>query len=455
MKIGVVGTGYVGLTTGAGFAECGHSVICADIDEQKVTALKQGSIPFFEPGLEELVRDNMDRQRLAFTTGVAEAVRASEVVFIAVGTPSCQDGSADLAQVLDAAAAIGRAMEGDCVVVTKSTVPVGTVVRVRRTIQAETKHRAYVCSNPEFLREGAAVKDFMNPDRIVIGADDPEAVGVLNDLYQPFSVDGEELLIMDSASAEITKYAANAMLASRISFMNMIASLCEKVGASVDLVRRGLSTDRRIGSSYLLAGVGYGGSCFPKDVKALSRIIREEGLDSAIVDAVQEQNERQKNILLEKAADRFGSQMEGLVFAFWGLAFKPGTDDMREAPSLSTIRGLLARGARVAVRDPVAIPGAKRIFGSAVAYGRDDYEVLEGADALFLHTEWPQYSRPDFVRMRSLLRQPVIFDGRNVYSPEEMRAAGFEYYSVGRAAVLPRDSEDPPEDRPEDKKDGA
>lgn len=447
MKIGVVGTGYVGLTTGAGFAQCGHSVICADIDEQKVTALKQGSIPFFEPGLEELVRDNMDRQRLAFTTEVAEAVRASEVVFIAVGTPSCQDGSADLAQVLDAAAAIGRAMEGDCVVVTKSTVPVGTVARVRRAIQAETKHRAYVCSNPEFLREGAAVKDFMNPDRIVIGADDPEAVGVLHDLYQPFSVDGEELLIMDSASAEITKYAANAMLASRISFMNMIASLCEKVGASVDLVRRGLSTDRRIGSSYLLAGVGYGGSCFPKDVKALSRIIREEGLDSAIVDAVQEQNERQKNIFLEKAADRFGSPMEGLVFAFWGLAFKPGTDDMREAPSLSTIRGLLAHGARVAVHDPVAIPVAKRIFGSAVAYGRDDYEVLEGADALFLHTEWPQYSRPDFVRMRSLLRQPVIFDGRNVYSPEEMRAAGFEYYSVGRTAVLPRDSEDPPEDK--------
>ncbi len=439
VNIAVVGTGYVGLTTGACLAETGHAVVCADILKDKIAKLQNGQVPFYEPGLEEIVRRNLAEGRLLFTTDVAAAVRRSYVVFIAVGTPPNEDGSADLQHVLDAACAIGRAMDGERIVVTKSTVPVGTVERVRKVVEAETPHVAHVCSNPEFLREGVAVRDFMRPDRVVIGVDDPGAAEVLRDLYAPFAGADREVVIMDSASAEITKYAANAMLAARISFINAIAALCERVGADVDMVRRGISTDRRIGPTHLSPGVGYGGSCFPKDVKALARTMRDMELDPAIVEAVDNFNEGQKAVLLEKAVARFGDDMEGLVFAMWGLAFKPDTDDMREAPSLVTIRGLLKRGAKLVVHDPVAIEEAKRIVGEAIEYRSHDYEALDGADALVVHTEWQQYRRPDFEAMRRLMRTPVVFDGRNLYDPGEMGRRGFEYHSVGRPPILPVD----------------
>lgn len=435
MKIAVVGTGYVGLTTGACLAETGHDVVCADIVDDKIAMLQEGQVPFFEPGLEQIVRQNLAEGRLIFTTDVAAAVRRSCVVFIAVGTPSNEDGSADLQHVLDAASAIGRAMDGERIVVTKSTVPVGTVEQVRKAVEAETRHPVHVCSNPEFLREGAAVRDFMRPDRVVIGVDDPGAAKTLRDLYAPFAGAGREVVVMDSASAEIAKYAANAMLATRISFINAIAALCERVGADVDMVRRGVGTDRRIGLTHLSPGAGYGGSCFPKDVKALARILQDVGLDPTIVQAVDDFNERQKAVLLEKAVARFGPDLDGLLFAVWGLAFKPDTDDMREASSLVTIRGLLERGARVVVHDPVATGEAKRILGRAVEYRSHDYDALEGADALVVHTEWQQYRRPNFGRMRKLMRAPVIFDGRNLYEPDQMRQHGFEYYSVGRPRV--------------------
>lgn len=437
MKVAVVGTGYVGLTTGACLADTGHEVVCADILEDKIATLREGRVPFYEPGLEEIVRHNLEAGRLRFTTDVAAAVRSSYVVFIAVGTPPNEDGSADLQHVLAAARSIGRAMDGERVVVTKSTVPVGTVARVREAVKAETDHAAHVCSNPEFLREGAAVRDFMRPDRVVVGVDDPDAAKVMRELYAPFAGPDREVVVMDSASAEITKYAANAMLATRISFMNAIAALCERVGADVDMVRRGIGTDRRIGPTHLSPGAGYGGSCFPKDVKALARTMREAGLDPAIVEAVDGFNERQKGILLEKVVARFGEEMDGLVFAVWGLAFKPDTDDMREASSLVTIEGLRTRGAKLVVHDPAAADEANRRLGDAVEYRSRDYDALDGADALVVHTEWQQYRRPDFARMRRLMRSPVVFDGRNLYDPKKMRRRGFEYYSVGRAPVKP------------------
>lgn len=437
MKVAIVGTGYVGLTTGACLAETGHEVVCADILDDKIAMLQDGRIPFYEPGLEQIVGQNLAEGRLLFTTDVAAAVRRSYVVFIAVGTPPNEDGSADLQHVLDAAGAIGRAMDGERIVVTKSTVPVGTVEQVRKAVEAETRHTVHVCSNPEFLREGAAVRDFMRPDRVVIGVDDPGAAKVLRDLYAPFAGPDREVVVMDSASAEITKYAANAMLATRISFMNAIAALCERVGADVDMVRRGVGTDRRIGPTHLSPGVGYGGSCFPKDVKALVRTMLEVGLDPGIVESVDDFNERQKAVLLDKAVARFGPVLDGLRFAVWGLAFKPDTDDMREASSLVTIRGLLERGAELVVHDPVATGEAKRILGRTVEYRSHDYDALEGADALVLHTEWQQYRRPNFGRMRRLMRTPVIFDGRNLYDPDRMRQRGFEYHSVGRPPVTP------------------
>ena len=437
MKIAVVGTGYVGLTTGACLAETGHEVVCADIVEEKIAELQDGRIPFYEPGLEQIVRHNLAERRLLFTTDVAAAVRRSYVVFIAVGTPPNEDGSADLHHVLDAAAAIGRAMDGERIVVTKSTVPVGTVAQVRRAMEAETRHPVHVCSNPEFLREGAAVRDFMQPDRVVIGVDDPGAAEVLRALYAPFAGADRQVVVMDTASAEITKYAANAMLATRISLVNAIAALCERVGADVELVRRGIGTDRRIGPACLFPGVGYGGSCLPKDVKALARTMREADLDSAIVEAVDDFNERQKVVLLEKVVARFGPVLDGLVFAVWGLAFKPDTDDMREASSLATVRGLLERGAKLVVHDPAAIGKAKQILGRSVEYRNRDYDALEGADALIVHTEWQQYRRPNFGRIRRLMRRAVVFDGRNLYDPDEMRRRGFEYHSVGRPPVVP------------------
>ena len=437
MKIAVLGTGYVGLTTGACLAETGNDVICVDILEERVDALKRGEIPIFEPGLDALVSRNLAEGRLSFTAGVARAVRASRIVFIAVGTPPDDDGSADLQYVLAAARDIGRAMDGERIVITKSTVPVGTARRVRAAIEAETDHPVHVCSNPEFLREGAAVSDFQKPDRVVLGVDDPRPALVLRDLYAPFVRTGNEIQVMDVASAEITKYAANAMLATRISFMNAIGRLCERTGADVDQVRRGIGSDRRIGPTYLFPGIGYGGSCFPKDVKALASTLRELELDASILDAVEQVNERQKRFLVELAVGRFGEDLRGRTFAVWGLAFKPNTNDMREAPSLVTIRALLERGARVVAHDPAATGEARRILGNAIEYREHNYDALEGADALFIHTEWHPYRHPDFARMRSLLAHAVILDGRNLYSPRAMLAHGFEYYSVGRRPVTP------------------
>lgn len=432
-----MGSGYVGLTTGACLAETGNDVVCVDIVEEKVEALNRGGIPFFEPGLDALVAQNLAEGRLGFTIDAARAVRDSYIVFIAVGTPQYEDGSADLQYVLAAARDIGRAMDGERIVITKSTVPVGTARRVREVIEAETEHPVHVCSNPEFLREGAAVGDFKKPDRVVVGVEDAKAAAVLRDLYAPFLRTGNEILVMDVASAEITKYAANAMLATRISFMNMISRVCERAGADVDKVRLGMGSDRRIGPTYLFPGVGYGGSCFPKDVKALARTMGELELDSSILDSVEQVNESQKRLLVELAVARFGEDLRDRTFALWGLAFKPNTDDMREAPSLVTIGALLERGARVVAHDPVATRRARRILGDRVGFREHNYHALEGADALFIHTEWHPYRHPDFARMRTLLRQPVIFDGRNLYSPAAMRAHGFEYYSVGRRPVTP------------------
>ncbi len=437
MRIAVLGSGYVGLTTGACLAETGNDVVCVDILEEKVEALNRGTIPFFEPGLDALVRQNLEEGRLTFTTDVVRAVRDSLVVFIAVGTPPEEDGSADLRYVLSAARDIGRSMDGERIVITKSTVPVGTARLVRAKIEAETEHPVHVCSNPEFLKEGAAVSDFRKPDRVILGVDDPRAAEVLRDLYAPFVRTGNQILVMDAASAEITKYAANAMLATRISFMNMVSRLCRRVGADVDMVRLGIGSDGRIGPTYLFPGVGYGGSCFPKDVQALACTMRELDLDSSILDAVERVNEDQKRLLAELAVERFGEDMHDRTFAFWGLAFKPNTDDMRAAPSLVTIRALLERGARVIAHDPVATRKARRILGEAVDFREQNYDALDGADALFIHTEWHPYRHPDFSRMHALLAQPVIFDGRNLYSPRAMHARGFEYYSVGRRPVAP------------------
>ena len=435
MKIAVVGTGYVGLVVGACLAETGHDVICADIDERKIKALNNGKIPIYEPGLDTLVEHNLSEGRITFTTEVEKAVRDSYIIFIAVGTPPDEDGSADLQHVLAVATTIGRSMDGERIVITKSTVPVGTAKRVRDAIQKETDHPVHVCSNPEFLKEGAAVDDFMKPDRVVLGVDNAKAGEVLRDLYSPFVRTGNDILLMDVSSAEITKYAANAMLATRISFMNAVAQLCEKTGADVSQVRMGIGSDARIGPSFLFPGVGYGGSCFPKDVKALVRTMNEMGADASILEAVEAVNDRQKHLLLNAAVDRFGEDLSGRTFAVWGLAFKPNTDDMREAPSLVTIQGILERGGRVVAHDPVARHEAERILRDKIEYRDHNYEALEGADALIIHTEWHPYRRPDFPRMRDLLKEPVIFDGRNLYNPEQMRELGFEYVSVGRRPV--------------------
>ena len=437
MKVTVIGTGYVGLVAGACLAETGNDVICADIDEDKIARLKGGEIPIFEPGLEPLVENNLASHRLRFTTDIAESVRVSDIIFIAVGTPPDEDGSADLQHVLAVAKSIGQAMKGEKIVCTKSTVPVGTADLVREAIKAETDHPVHVCSNPEFLKEGAAVSDFMKPDRVILGVDSEYAGKLLAELYAPFVRTGNAIYTMDIAAAEITKYAANAMLATRISFMNTIAQLCEATGADVDMVRRGVGSDGRIGSAFLFPGVGYGGSCFPKDVKALIRTMREKGADASVLEAVESVNEGQKRFLVDRVTDRFGEDLSGRRFAVWGLAFKPNTDDMREAPSLVTIHSLLDRGATISAHDPVAMEEARRHFGDRISYERNNYDTLEEADALLIHTEWLPYRRPDFPRIREALRNPVVIDGRNLYRPERMLEFGFEYYSVGRRAVHP------------------
>jgi UDPglucose 6-dehydrogenase len=445
MQIAVVGSGYVGLVAGACLAETGNQVACADIDQGKVDRLNRGEIPIYEPGLEPLVERNLHEGRLTFTTDVARAVREAEVVFIAVGTPPGEDGSADLQHVLQVAETIGRNMPGDGpekIVITKSTVPVGTAARVREAIRRHTSRPFHVCSNPEFLKEGAAVQDFMKPDRVVVGAESEHARERLAELYAPFVRSGNPVLFMDIASAEITKYAANAMLATRISFINSIARLCEAVGADVGQVRQGIGTDQRIGPSFLYAGIGYGGSCFPKDVKALTHTLREYGVDPSILDSVERVNAAQKRLLVERVAERFGADLSGRTFAVWGMSFKPETDDMREAPALTVVRALCEAGARVRAHDPEARHEAGRYFADLIETGaltvcEHNYDCLGGADALLVLTEWAPYRNPDFARMRAQLKEPVVFDGRNLWDPARMAELGFHYHSVGRPAGEP------------------
>jgi UDPglucose 6-dehydrogenase len=426
-----VGSGYVGLVVGACLAENGNSVVCVDSDAEKIAALCGGAIPIYEPGLAEMVPRNVAEERLRFTTDLAGAVRASEVVFIAVGTPEGEDGSADVKYVLGVAEGIARAMDGFKIVVNKSTVPVGTAKRVREVMAAITRHPFAVVANPEFLKEGVAVDDFLKPDRIVIGTDDPEVEAVMRQLYEPFVRTGNPILVMDHASAELTKYAANAMLAARISFMNEIANLCDKVGADVRQVRLGLGRDGRIGTSFLFPGVGYGGSCFPKDVKALLRIGRDLGCEMAVVGAVDRANEAQKRILVPRIEAHLGG-LAGRVVAVWGLAFKPRTDDVREAPALAIIEALLARGASVRAYDPKASGTARRVLGNRVVLCSRSYEAVEGADALVVVTEWNEFREPDFRRMKGLMRRPAVFDGRNIYDPKQLRELGFHYEGIGR-----------------------
>ena len=435
MKLCVIGTGYVGLVAGTCFAESGNDVICVDIDAEKVARLREGAVPIYEPGLEELIKRNVAEGRLAFSTDVADAVRKSLICFIAVGTPAGEDGGADLAAVIRVAAEIAEAMDGYRVIVDKSTVPVGTADRVAQVVAARTKHPFDVVSNPEFLKEGAAIEDFMKPDRVVIGSSSARAIELMKELYGPFVRTEQPIVVMNAASAEMTKYAANAMLAARISLMNEIANLCERVGADVDDVRRGVGFDRRIGHHFLFPGVGYGGSCFPKDVKALIRSAADCNLPFDLLQAVEEVNERQKRVLVDKVMQHFGEYLRGLRFAVWGLAFKPRTDDMREAPAVTVINALLQAGAEVHAHDPEALGEARKLFGDRVHYHRVNYEALEGADALLLVTEWNEFRRPDFERMRRVMKHPVIFDGRNVYDPEEMRNHGFVYYPIGRVPV--------------------
>ncbi|HTR22241.1 MAG TPA: UDP-glucose/GDP-mannose dehydrogenase family protein [Gemmatimonadales bacterium] len=435
MKVAVVGTGYVGLVVGAGLAETGNDVVCADVDAAKIASLRQDRIPIFEPGLEPLVVRNQKEGRLTFTTDVADAVRRSAVVFIAVGTPPDEDGSADLQHVLEVARAIGQNMTGPKTVITKSTVPVGTAERVRAEIAKHTRTAFYVVSNPEFLKEGAAVDDFMKPDRVVVGVDSPEAREVLNELYAPFVRTGKPIIFMDIPSAEMTKYAANAMLATRISFMNQIALLCEATGADAHLVRKGIGSDARIGSAFLFPGPGYGGSCFPKDVKALIRTGEERGVPLGILQAVEAANDRQKHVLFEKLSRRFEGRLAGRTIAVWGLAFKAQTDDVRESPALVLIEALLGAGVRVAAHDPAAIETTRRVFGDRITYGEHPYDVIAGADALAILTEWLEYRTPDFPKIHKLLRRPLIVDGRNLYDPERMAKLGFTYDSIGRAPV--------------------
>ena len=439
MKITVIGTGYGGLVTGTCLAEVGNDVLCLDLDAAKIESLKSGTIPIHEPGLQDLVRSNAAAGRLRFSTDVEEAVNFGQIQFIAVGTPPDEDGSADMQYVLAAARNIGRYMTEDKLVVSKSTVPVGTAERVRSAISEELASRGvqlglHVASNPEFLKEGAAVEDFMRPDRIVIGTDSDFATDLLRELYAPFQRNRERLIRMDIASAELTKYAANAMLATRISFMNELANLAEKLGADIEQVRRGIGADPRIGYDFLYAGTGYGGSCFPKDLQALQRTASQAGVALRVLEAVEAANNAQKLVLVDKLVARFGSDLQGKRFALWGLAFKPNTDDMRAAPSRAVMERLWAMGASVQAYDPVAMEEARRLYGDRadLQLVNSPMDALKGADALLIVTEWKPFKSPDFALMKQLLRQPVVFDGRNLYEPARVRAAGLEYFSVGR-----------------------
>ena len=435
MKIAVIGTGYVGLVAGACFADTGNQVICVDVDKAKTEALKRGEIPIFEPGLDVLVKRGTQEGRLKFTTSTAEAVAASEIIFMAVGTPSLPSGEADLKYLKAAAEEVARSMNGYKIVVNKSTVPIGTHQTVANWMKPLTQHPFDVVSNPEFLKEGTALEDFLKPDRVVIGTTKEEVYVRMADLYGPFVRQGNPILWMDPVSAEITKYACNSFLATRISFMNELSILCEKLGGDVEEVRRGMSTDERIGRHFLYAGIGYGGSCFPKDVQALMATARTSGVPMDIVTAAETANARQKRHLVEQVKKHFGSNLEGKTFAVWGLAFKPNTDDVREAPALVIIDELIKAGAEIRCFDPVAIPTARKILGEKPRYVSSSYHALENADALIITTEWNEFRHPDFEQIRRTLRKPVIFDGRNVYNPAQMKELGFTYYGIGRRPV--------------------
>ncbi len=436
MKIAIVGTGYVGLVTGTCLAEVGIDVVCVDVDQKKIDNLKQGILPIYEPGLDKLVHRNYDKGRLQFSTNLGEAIKDAEAAFIAVGTPPGEDGSADLQYVLAVAREIGENMNSYGVIITKSTVPVGTAAKVKKEIQDALDRRGAtidydVASNPEFLKEGAAVNDFMKPDRIVVGVESERAKRVMEKLYHPFTLNGHPVIFMDVPSAEMTKYAANSMLATKISFMNDIANLCEIMGADVNLVRKGIGSDPRIGNKFIYPGIGYGGSCFPKDVKALARTARENGHVMRILEAVEEVNNDQKSVLFEKVMRRFQGNLKGKHFAIWGLSFKPNTDDMREAPSVVIINKLLAEGATVSAYDPVAMEEAKHDLGDTVIYAKDEYEAVKGADALLVVTEWSEFRVPDFEEIKGDLKAPIVFDGRNIFDIKRMAELGFEYYCIG------------------------
>jgi UDPglucose 6-dehydrogenase len=435
MNISVVGTGYVGLVVGACLAETGNQVVSADVDVAKIDGLKRNVLPIYEPGLDRLVERNQAAGRLSFTTDVADAVGQSDVVFIAVGTPPDEDGSADLRHVLAVAETIGRSMKRETVIVTKSTVPVGTAAKVSECVSRHARFPFHVVSNPEFLKEGAAVDDFMKPDRVVLGAETDHARSVMAELYSPFVRTGKPIVFMDIPSAEMTKYAANAMLATRISFMNDIANLCERVGANVDLVRKGIGSDDRIGPAFLFPGPGYGGSCFPKDVKALVKTARDQASCLRILEAVEAVNDDQKHRMFDKLRGALGADLTGARVAVWGLAFKPNTDDMRDAPSLTLIDALLSAGATVVAHDPVAMDEAKRRLGERVRFAASSYEALTDADALAVVTDWNEYRHPDFARIKQTLRRPIIVDGRNLYALHRMAELGFTYHSIGRQVV--------------------
>ena len=432
MKIAVVGTGYVGLVTGTGFSDFGHDVTCVDIDPQRVETLRRGEVPFYEPGLHDLIKRNTALGRLSFTTSTTDAVKGSEIVFIAVGTPSADDGSADLSYVLEAAKQIGASLTGFTVVVTKSTVPVGTSEKVRAAVASTAKHDFAIASNPEFLKEGDAINDFLRPARVVVGVDDPRATDALRELYRALLPKSDRIQVMDLASAELSKYAANCMLATRISFMNELSRLCDLVGADIESIRKGIGADPRIGPKFLFAGAGFGGSCFPKDLRALIHTARSHEMHLGIVEAAERANERQKHILGERVLAHFGGKLDGKRIAIWGLAFKPETDDVRESPALTLIDQLRGAGAIVVGYDPQAMPNIYALYGDAIELSRGAFAAAAGADALVLVTEWHELRDPDLVRLKATMRTPVLIDGRNVWSVTEARAAGFTYYGIGR-----------------------
>ena len=431
MNITVIGTGYVGLVAGACLADMGNQVICVDNNLDKLEKLKKGIIPIYEPGLEELVKSNVLEGRLEFSADIESAVKISEVCFIAVGTPLGEDGSADLQYVFGVAESIAKAMNGYKVIVDKSTVPVGTAEKVTELIKANTNYPFDVVSNPEFLKQGNAVDDFLSPDRVIIGSNSDKATQIMQEIYAPFFRTGNRIIVMDVKSAEMTKYAANSFLATKISFMNEIANLCEKIGANAEMVRVGISTDNRIGNKFLFPGLGYGGSCFPKDVKALIKTGTEFGCDMSIIKSVDDTNKKQRKLFVDKIINKFGEDLTGKIFAVWGLAFKPKTNDMREAPAITIINDLLKRGARISAYDPKAIEEAKFYFQDRITYAKNSYDALTNCDCMLLLTEWNEFRRPDFDKIKTLLKSPVIFDGRNQYNAERLKEKGFEYYQIG------------------------